>query len=672
MEADFSGYATKVGLKCSDGRVIHSGAFKENDGQKVPLVWQHQHNEPVNVLGHALLEDREDGVYAYAFFNSTSHANHAKEMVKHGDVKALSIYANELVQRGANVVHGAIREVSLVLSGANPGAFIDNINLKHGDSIETLDDEAIIYTGLELEHAGSNETKEESPSVPDTDEETTSPDDKTPSDDKTIKEIVDTLTEEQMNVVYFMIGQAIEEHNKGEKDDEADSDDTEDSEDSEEALEQSDKTDSLMHSINNTIQEGFSNMSRNVFDQTDQGQSSKNTLSHAQVQAIVTDAKKVGSFKEAFMAHADTYGFDPVETLFPDAKLLSNSPEMLARRSEWVAEVIGKTKHSPFSRIKTVVADITADEARARGYVKGNLKKDEIIKLLKRKTEPTTIYKKQKLDRDDILDITDLDIVAWLKAEMRLMLDEEIARAILIGDGRDAGDDDKIDEERIRPIVNDDPMYAHPITLASNTGVEDTIESLIRGRSQYRGTGMPVCFTTMPFITDMLLHKDKMGRRIYDGLDALASALMVSKIIPVEAMEQESSVVAIFVNLSDYTIGADKGGQISMFDDFDIDYNQHKYLQETRISGALTKPKSAVVVKREEGTEVFPTAPSFDGPTNTITIPSVVGVEYRIEGLPVTGTEEIAENTDVEAVAEDGYYIQSGATTHWNFAYSAA
>lgn len=650
MEADFSGYATKVGLKCSDGRVIHNGAFKDNDGQQVPLVWQHRHNEPINVLGHAKLENREDGVYAYGFFNDTEYARHARTSVKNGDIKALSIYANELVQRGPNVVHGAIREVSLVLSGANPGALIDNINLKHGDSIETLDDEAIIYTGLELEHADNDTSKEEETNVAENNTNTS-------SDDKTVKDVFDGMTEEQKNVVYYMIGQAVEDNTPdSDKDDE---------------LEQSDNTEALIHSINDTIEEGFSHMSRNVFDQSGTNDAGSNTLSHTQVEAIVNDAKKIGSFKEAFLAHAETYGFEPIDTLFPDAKTLSNQPEMLARRSEWVAEVIGKTKHSPFTRIKTVVADITADEARARGYVKGNLKKEEIVRLLKRKTEPTTIYKKQKLDRDDILDITDLDVVAWLKAEMRLMLDEEVARAILLGDGRDADDESKIDEERIRPIVNDDPMYAHPISLASNTGVDDTIEALIRGRAQYRGTGQPVFFTTLPFLTDMLLHKDKMGRRIYDGITALSSALMVSKIVPVEVMEQHEDVVGIFVNLSDYTVGADKGGQVSMFDDFDIDYNQHKYLTETRISGALTKPKSAVVVKRTAGTAATPVSPSFDGATNTITIPSVTGVVYQIEGIPVSGSETISSDTDVEAVADEGYYIPAGSTTHWNFAYNA-
>lgn len=660
MEPDFSGYATKVGLKCTDGRVIHTGAFKDNNGQKVPLVWQHQHNEPTNVLGHALLEEREDGVYAHGFFNETDSATHAKTMVKHGDVKALSIYANELVQRGPNVVHGAIREVSLVLSGANPGAFIDNINLKHGNGVDPLDDEAIIYTGLELEHAESNDsnTKEEEPNVA----ENTNTD----SSDKTVKDVFDSMSEEQKNVVYFMIGQAVED-----ADGDTDTDDDDD-------LEQSDNTEALIHSaVTDAIQEGLSNMSRNVFDQTEPGHKS-NTLSHAQVGAIVADAEKIGSFKDAFLAHAENYGFDPIETLFPDVKALSNSPEMISRRVEWVTEVINGTKHSPFSRIKSVVADITADEARARGYVKGNLKKEEVIRLLKRSTTPATIYKKQKLDRDDILDITDLDVVAWMKAEMRLMLDEELARAILVGDGREVDSEDKIKDpigalegSGIRSIVNDHDMYAHKVTLGAGSSVDTTIDALIRARSNYKGSGQPVFFTTLPFLTDMLLHKDKMGRRIYDGITALASALMVSKIVPVEVMEQHESVVGVFVNLTDYTLGADKGGSVAMFDDFDIDYNQYKYLIETRLSGGLTKPKSAVVVLRAEGTPATPVSPSFEGATNTITIPTVTGVIYQIEGIPVTGDEVITSDTDVVAVPDEGYSFPAGSTTNWNFVYNA-
>lgn len=663
MEPDFSGYATKVGLKCSDGRVIHTGAFKDNNGHKVPLVWQHQHNEPGNVLGHALLENREDGVYAYGFFNETQQAKDAREYVRHGDIKALSIYANELVQRGANVVHGAIREVSLVLSGANPGAFIDNINLKHGDSIETLDDEAIIYTGLELEHADTDTKKEDAP-VADTDNTETPSNDKQASE-KTVKDVFDSMSEEQKNVVYFMIGEAIENSDGSDSDDD-------------DELKQSDNTEYLIHSISNNIQEGLAEMTRNVFDQSDAASAGNSTLSHAQVQAINNDAQKIGSFKDAFLAHAENYGFEPIETLFPDVKALSNSPEMISRRMEWVSEVINGTKHSPFSRIKSVVADITADEARARGYVKGNLKKEEVIRLLKRTTTPATIYKKQKLDRDDILDITDLDVVAWMKAEMRLMLDEELARAILIGDGREFDDEDKIkdpegavDGTGIRSILHEHEMYAHRVTLGTGASVDDTIDALIRARSNYRGSGQPVFFTTLPFLTDMLLHKDKMGRRIYDGVGALASALMVSKIVTVEVMEGIDTAVGIFVNLSDYTVGADKGGSVAMFDDFDIDYNQHKYLIETRLSGGLTKPKSAVVVLRPEGTLVTPASPSFDGSSNTITFPSTTGVVYQIEGIPVSGSEVISSDTDVTAVPDDGYSFPAGSTTNWNFVYNA-
>lgn len=656
MEADFSGYATKTGLKCSDGRIIHSGAFKDNNGHKVPLVWQHQHNEPTNVLGHALLEERDDGVYTYAFFNDTASAKHAKDMVKHGDVKSLSIYANDLVQRGPNVVHGAIREVSLVLSGANPGAFIDNINLEHGNGVDPVDDEAIIYTGLELEHAEDSNTKEEESTVADNNEET-------------VKDVFDSMSEKQKEVVYFMIGQAVED-SSGESDDDSDDDDK---------LEQSNNTEALIHSINDTLEEGFANMSRNVFDQSDASKPADSTLSHDHITAITKDAAKIGSFKEAFLAHAETYGLDPIETLFPDVKALSNSPEMISRRTEWVSEVITKTKHSPFSRIKSVVADITADEARARGYVKGNLKKEEVIRLLKRSTTPATIYKKQKLDRDDILDITDLDVVAWMKAEMRLMLDEELARAILIGDGRDMESEDKVKDPQgslegtgIRSIINDHEMYAHRVTLPSSSSVDSTIDALIRARANYKGSGQPVFFTTLPFLTDMLLHKDKMGRRIYDGVSSLASALMVSKIVPVEVMEGHQTAVGIFVNLSDYTIGADKGGSVSMFDDFDIDYNQYKYLIETRLSGGLTKPKSAVVVLREEGTETIPVSPSFDGESNTIAIPTTTGVLYQIEGITVTGDEVITSDTTVEAVADEGYFIPAGTTTNWTFVHTGA
>lgn len=657
MKADFSGYASKNDLLCTDGRTIKGGAFRHQDKERVPLVWQHQHNEPGNVLGHAILENRPDGVYAYGFFNNTPSAEEARELIRHGDINALSIHANGLKQRDKNVLHGNIREVSLVLAGANPGAFIDNINITHGDTMVELDDEAIIYTGLELstddqlDHADEDSSSANTNSNPsgDTVAENT-------NSEKTVKDVFDSMTEEQKNVVYFMIGQALEGVGD-ESDDEGD----------DEAQHANFDPDTLTHAI----EEGFQNMT-NVFEQNaSAGNAKTQTLSHAQVQAIVNDAQEVGSLKKAVLAHADAYGFDDIDVLFPDAKTLANSPEMLARRTEWVSTVLSGTKHSPFSRIKSVVADITADEARARGYVKGNLKKDEIVKLLKRTTEPTTIYKKQKLDRDDVIDITDLDVVAWLKAEMRLMLDEELARAILIGDGRDASSDDKINEERIRPIAKDDEMYAHRVSLSGPESTEEIIELLIRARANYRGSGQPVLFTTMPFLTDMLLVKDKVGRRIYDSMNALSSALMVSKIETVEVMEQHPEVVAIFVNLADYTVGSTRGGEVSMFDDFDIDYNQQKYLIETRVSGALTKPKSAVVVLRPEGKPTTPVSPSFDGSTNTITFPRTDGVVYQIDGLPVTGTKTITKNTDVTAVPAEGYSFTSGSTTHWNFVHTS-
>lgn len=663
MEADFSGYATRNNLLCSDGRTIIADAFKENDGGRVPLVWQHRHDEATNVLGHAVLENRKDGVYAYGYFNDSPAADHARYMVKHGDITALSIYANNLVEKDKNVVHGVIRELSLVLSGANPGAFIENVNLKHGDASETAKDEAVIYTGLELSHS-SDQSDQESDSSPE--KSTTDSSEKKEAEvaeekkDKTVREIFEGLTEEQKTVVYYLIGQALEaDQDEAEKEEKEETEETED-----DVKHESFDPSPLIH---DAFAEGLENM-RNVFDQNNQNSSgAENKLSHAQVQAIVNDAKKIGSFKDSFLAHAENYGFDKIDTLFPEAKTLSNSPEMIQRRTEWVVKVLDGTKHSPFSRIKSVVADITAEEARARGYVTGNKKKDEVIKLLKRATTPTTIYKKQKLDRDDIVDITDLDVVAWLKAEMRLMLDEEIARAILIGDGRSEASDDKIDESSIRPIASDDPMYAHQVRINNTTPVEDQIEALIRARSFYRGSGLPTFFTTLPYLTNMLLVKDKMGRRLYDSMDALANALMVKEIVTVEVMESDAEVAGIFVNLSDYTIGADKGGDISMFDDFDIDFNQHKYLIETRISGALTKPKSAIVVRYDAPVSVKPTAPSFNGETGVITFPKVDGVEYTIHGVPVTGSETITKSTDVVAKPLPGYKFEENATSSWNF-----
>ena len=656
MEPDFSGYATKSGLRCSDGRTIMPGAFSEQSGDRVPLVWQHGHGDPMNVLGHAQLEERPDGIYAYGFFNNTESANQAKSLVEHGDIVAMSIHANKLVEKSKNVLHGKIREVSLVLSGANPGALIDNVNIRHSDGdIEERDDEAIIYTGekLSLTHAESSDNNANSNSE-ENDMATNN------SSDKTVQDVFDDMTEEQKNVVYFMIGTALEEAGVSEEDDES----------TESVSQSSDGTPFISH------KEAFE-MTRNVFEMANSGSfgeslehsNTSKSLSHSEVSSIVNEAKKIGSFKDAVLNHADEYGIENIDILFPDARALSNNPDFIQRRTEWVAKVMSSIKKSPFSRIKTIHADITADEARARGYIKGNLKKEEVIKLLKRKTDPTTIYKKQKLDRDDILDITDLDVVAWLKAEMRIMLDEEIARAILIGDGRSSVSDDKIDEDKIRPIANDDALYAHPVTINDSATPAEIIEQLIRARGNYRGSGQPTLFTTLPFLTDMLLLKDSLGRRLYTSKEALASELMAKEIVEVEVME-DTDILGIYVNLNDYTAGADRGGEISMFDDFDIDYNQNKYLIETRMSGALTKPMSAIVVKKVPGELVSPVSPSFDSASNTITIPNTTGVEYTIDGEVVTGDVEILETTEVVAKPASGYSFNSGAVSNWTFVYS--
>jgi len=629
------------------------GAFADQDGTKVPLVWQHGHSDPNNVLGHAVLENRDDGVYAYGFFNDSNAADTARSLVKHGDITAMSIFANRLVEKSRNVMHGFIREVSLVLSGANPGALIDNVNIQHSDGYtEYLEDEAVIYTGLELEHADQSTTNNVSQ------EET---DMANNNGEKTVQDVFDSMTEEQQNVVYYMIGAALEDAGVSGDADNAPADDDEELAQSGFAA---DGTPYISH------KEAFE-MTRNVFEMANQNNSGDSiqhsaSLSHSDVEDIVRDARKTGSLKEAFLEHAADYGIEDIDFLFPDARSIESSPEFLKRRDEWVATVMGGIKKSPFSRIKSTVADITAEEARARGYVKGNLKKEEVIKLLRRKTEPTTIYKKQKLDRDDVLDITDLDVIAWIKAEMRMMLDEEVARAILIGDGRSEISDDKIDEERIRPIALDDPMYAHRVTVPADANAEAIIESLIRARANYRGSGQPTLFTTLPNLTDMLLLKDKMGRRLYTSQDALASELMAKEIVTVEPMEQ-TDIFAIYVNLNDYTAGADKGGEVSMFDDFDIDYNQHKYLIETRMSGALTKPKSAVVVRRQKGKLVTPKSPSFNSNTNTVTIPKIEGVEYTIEGSPVTGDKVITATTEVDAHAASGYSFEPNTVANWTF-----
>ena len=566
---DFGGWATRNDIKCSDGRTIRKNAFIDNDGKTVPLVWNHSHNDPANVLGHALLENRDQGVYAYCKFNNTELAQNAKELVKHGDVTELSIYANQLKQNGGDVLHGAIREVSLVLAGANPGAFIDSI-MMHG---EESDEEAIIYTGesISLSHAdtGTNENKP----VESKKEEKGG----TMNKDKTIKEVLDELTEEQKNVVYALIGQALEDGGVNDEDEE----DYEDED------------------------EGDNEMKQNVFDNDEQY--SENVLSHSDMMDIISDAKRYGSMKDSFLAHTQNYGIENVDFLFPEPEALSMEPTFVQRDMTWVQKVMAGVHHTPFSRIKSLFADITADEARAKGYIKGKMKKEEVFTLLKRTTTPTTIYKKQKMDRDDVVDITDFDVIAWLKKEMRLMLDEEIARAILIGDGRLPSSDDKINETNVRPILNDDDLYTVKanITVATNaTGSEKAkafIDEVIRSRKEYKGSGNPTLFTTEDMVTECLLLEDGIGHKLYKSEAELATTLRVKEIVTVEVMEgvqdkNSHDVAGIIVNLADYNVGADKGGAVNMFDDFDIDYNQQKYLIETRCSGALFKPYSAIAL----------------------------------------------------------------------------
>lgn len=562
MKFDFSGWATRNNLKCSDGRTIMRDAFKHSDGQTVPLVWNHQHNDPLNVLGHARLENRNEGVYAYCLFNDTESGRNAKLLVEHGDVSALSIYANQLKQQGPNVLHGAIREVSLVLAGANPGAFIDSV-IRHG---EESDEEAVIFTGEDIDIYHSSDKEETQPKLKE--EEKMPEETKKKESEETVADVFNTLTEKQKTVVYAMIGQALEEG----KNDEGDKED----------------------------------MKHNIFDQNDGY--SNDTLSHSDMVSIIGDAKRYGSLRDSVLAH----GIERIDYLFPEAISLNNPPDWISRDMGWVQKVMSNVHNTPFSRIKSMFADITEDDARAKGYIKGNLKKEEVFSLLKRTTTPTTIYKKQKLDRDDVIDITDFDVVMWLKSEMRVMLDEEIARALLVGDGRLNSSDDKINETNIRPIWTDEDLYTIKARIdVSETDTDDQkaksfIRTAIKARKNYKGSGEPVLYTTEDTLTNCLLMEDVNGRIIYDSVTKLASVLRVKEIVTVPVMEgltrtvagTDHELVGIIVNLSDYNVGADKGGAVNLFDDFDIDYNAQKYLIETRCSGALIKPFSAIALEQ--------------------------------------------------------------------------
>ena len=649
---DFSGWATKANLLCSDGRVIRQNAFEECDGMKVPLVWNHQHNNPDEVLGHALLENRDEGVYAYCSFNGTDAGQNAKLLVQHGDVNQLSIYANKLKQQGCNVIHGVIREVSLVLAGANPGAYIDSVMMHGDDSFE----EGMIYSGEDfdyvapLTHADNTEKGEKEKVAEETKKTETKPETKPEKeveakadDEETVADVFNSFTEKQKTVVYALIGQALEEAGVGEKDDEPDEADDESVKHSDEKPEAkveakaddeetvadvfnsfTEKQKTVVYAlIGQALEEagvgdddesdddsddnegGDNNMKHNIFE--NDANNEQEVLTHADMEEIMTDAKRNGSLKDAVLQH----GIEQIEYLFPDAQATDKVPGFIKRDDTWVADVMNNVHHTPFSRIKSVFADITEADARAKGYIKGNLKMEEVFTLLKRITTPTTIYKKQKLDRDDVVDITDFDVVAWLKTEMRMMLDEEIARAVLVGDGRSSSSNDKINEQNVRPIWTDDDVYTVKVGIELKTDATDDdkarafIRNTIKSRKNYKGSGNPFMFISEDMLTNCLLLEDTNQRVIYDTIEKLATALRVKKIVPVPVMEgltrtvgsKTHELAGIYVNMADYNIGADKGGAVNMFDDFDIDYNQQKYLIETRCSGALTVPYSAVAIE---------------------------------------------------------------------------
>lgn len=624
MKHDFGGYATKNDIKCSDGRTIRQNAFKDNDGSIVPLVWMHQHDDPMNVLGHARLENRKDGVYAYCYLNDSEQAKHAKELVRHGDISAMSIFANRLKQQGSEVHHGVIREVSLVMAGANPGAYIEEDSFEHADGTTQYlaEGEAVIYGDNplnivmhseqeEIEDIDHSDEQEDEEILEHADDENQNGSSDSSESDETVEEIFNTIPKETQDIIYYVIGCVS------------------DGEDIEEDM--VDKVKTALNSLNEKqkqvvqylvgqaaedsdaedeevdeeVDEEEVIMKHNVFD-TDMEDI---TIIHSEeMAAALNDGQKFGSMKQSFIEH----GIDDIEYLFPEAKTATPTPDMITRPMGWVSEVWNAIKKSPFSRIKSMAADLTEDEARAKGYIKGNEKAEEKFGLLKRVTTPQTIYKKQALDRDDIIDITDFDVVAWLKAEMRMMLDEELSRAVLVGDGRSVGHQDKIKEENIRPIYQDDDTYTIHYEVDTDSASDDNeksqilVDSAVRARKEYRGSGTPVFYASTDVINDMLLARDKIGHRLYGNESELAAALRVSKIVEVPILEgvqrtdketKKHTLLGLIVNLGDYTVGADRGGEINFFDDFDIDYNKEKYLLETRCSGCLTKPYSAIALE---------------------------------------------------------------------------
>lgn len=710
-DADFSGWATKANIRCSDGRTIMPDAFKHQDQFIVPLVWAHTHDEPTNVLGHALLESRPEGVYCYGFFNDTEKGKSSKLLVQHGDINSLSIFANKLQEKAKQVFHGMIREVSLVLAGANEGAKIEFVNLAHSDgSFTPIDDEAVIYSGITLDNLSHEDVENEEENMEHAEG----------GSEETVKDVFDTLTDKQKDVVYYLVGQAAGVTSDGEA---AQSDDEVGLEHSDiqevfasfdekqalvvrhmlsEALAMSDDDgdddgddDNGADDDNNAAhadKEG-NTMKHNAFENNSAaGQSSSGTptLSHADVSAIFDLAQEKGSLRRAAEQYATKelkHGIDNIGILFPDAKAVTNSPDWIKRRTEWVNTVLTQTKHVPWSRIKSMTADLTLDAARAKGYVKGNLKKEEFFAVAKRTTDPQTIYKKQALDRDDILDITDFDVVVWLKAEMRLMLDEEIARAILVGDGRSNGDEDKIKEDKVRPIATDDDLYVTRLYVnindalpsAADNGAQEAIDSVIMNRRHYRGSGTPTLFTSETFLAQMLLIKDGQKRRMYNSVAEVAAALRVRDIVTCEILDEPSNnVLGIIVNLQDYVVGSDKGGDVALFDDFDIDYNKNKYLIETRISGALVKPKSALVLLKTASNAVLtaPVAPTYNTGTRVITVPTTTGVVYKNAdtGATLTAGAQTAlvagQVFNVKAEPTTGYFFETDSADEFKFTYA--
>lgn len=642
MDYDFSGWATRNNIECSDGRIIIKDAFKDNDGQKVPLVWNHQHDDPNEVLGHALLENRDDGVYAYCKFNNTESGQTAKALVLNGDVDKLSIYANKLKSQLNNVVHGCIREVSLVLAGANPGAYIDSV-ITHSEDGED-EEEGTIYTeelisikpeetpeenlsdnNMINEHSSSNneneaEVKEET-KAEDNNEEPEKEDEMTHSDEKTIGEILDTLSDEQKDIIdqlFDMVGD--DEKTKNASDEfknalpkvlESLNDEQKEAVYATVGLLAEDES-------QNNEEKGEEEMKHNVFE----NEAKEETLAHSEfVKAAIADAKRFGSMKDSFIAHAEESGIEwgennDYDILFPDAHNLNPEPKLVEKDNSWVAKVMNDVHHSPFSRVKNTLGRMDEATARAKGYIKGTKKTNIAMAFLNRVTTPTTVYIKNDIDRDDVVDITDFDIVAWQKREMRKLLDRELALAMLLGDGRDVSDANKINEQNIRPVISDNELYTIHYTVTdgvdynadgnshseNDSVAKGIIRAAIRARKNYKGSGRPTFYTTEDTLTDLLLIEDQNGRVIYDSIDKLATALRVKEIVTIPEMENYTGIYGVIVNMNDYTAGADKGGAVNMFDDFDIDYNQMKYLIETRMSGALTTPLSAIVLEKEGNT----------------------------------------------------------------------